>query len=98
MKTKLTLIIALAGCFLCRNIFALTGAIYTTNVACNGVDLNIYGAKDEVYVNGGPAHTGGNGLPDGTYCVKVTSPDGTVLGQSAPGAVTVSGGVFAHCY
>ena len=40
MKTKLTLIIALAGCFLCRNIFALTGAIYTTNVACNGVDLN----------------------------------------------------------
>ena len=53
MKTKLTLIIALAGCFLCRNIFALTGAIYTTNVACNGVDLNIYGAKDEVYVNGG---------------------------------------------
>jgi hypothetical protein len=76
----------------------LPGAVFTTDSTCSGVDLNIYGSKGDVYVNGGPSHPGAAGLPDGSYCVQVTSPDGTVLGQSAAGAVSVSGGVFAQCY
>ena len=76
----------------------LPGAVFTTDSTCSGVDLNIYGSKDAVYITGGPAHPGAAGLPDGSYCVQVTSPDGTVLGVSAPGAVTVSGGEFVSCY
>jgi hypothetical protein len=77
----------------------LTGAIFTTDSNCNGVDLNIYSKKDDVYLNGGPQGNSGSGLPDGSYCVKVTDPSGaTILGQSAPGAVTVVGGKFVQCY
>ena len=76
----------------------LTGAIFTTDSSCSGVDLNIYASKGDVYINGGPSHPGAAGLPDGSYCVQVTAPDGTVLGVSAPGAVTVTGGAFAQCY
>jgi hypothetical protein len=76
----------------------LSGAIFSTNSACTGVDLNIYSNKDAVYIDGGPKNTGAAGLPDGSYCVQVTQPDGVVLGVSAPGAVTVSGGEFAQCY
>ncbi len=77
----------------------LTGAIFTTDSTCTGVDLNIYGTKCDVYLDGGPAGPSGSGLPDGTYCVKVTSPDGTLLGTSDPNKpITVSGGAFAQCY
>jgi hypothetical protein len=77
----------------------LPGAVFTTDSTCSGVDLNIYGAKTDVYINGGPAHPGAAGLPEGDYCVQVTSPDGTVLGVSDPGAVHVNAnGEFAHCY
>lgn len=82
-KTKLTLIIALAGCFLCGNIFAapLPGAIWTTDPTCSGVDLNIYASKGDVYLQGGPGHTH---LPPGDYYVKVTNPSGAcLLGASA---------------
>ena len=43
----------------------LPGAIFTTDAGCTGVDLNIYPSKDAVYVDGGPAHPGAAGLPDG---------------------------------
>jgi hypothetical protein len=77
----------------------LTGAIFTTDSTCTGVDLNIYDSKDDVYIDGGPDHPGGAGLPDGNYCVQVTDPSGqTVLGLSDPGAVTVVGGEFVECY
>jgi hypothetical protein len=78
----------------------LPGAIFSTNSACTGVDLNIYSTKDAVYIDGGPAHRGAAGLPPGTYCVQVTDPSGaTVLGRSAEGAVTVgANGEFAQCY
>src|SRR5215213_4989222 len=77
----------------------ISGAIFTTNSDCSGVDLNIYGDKDEVYLNGGPAHPNAAGLPDGDYYVQVTEPfGGKVLGQSQVPAVTVSGGEFASCY
>src|SRR5215211_4624908 len=60
----------------------LPGAIFTTDVNCNGTDLNIYAAKSDVYIDGGPAHTGAAGLPAGEYYVQVTEPDGTLLGTS----------------
>jgi hypothetical protein len=76
----------------------ISGAIFTTDAACTGTDLNIYDDKADVYIDGGPAHPGAAGLPDGDYCVQVTSPDGTVLGMSAPGAVHVTDGSFDTCY
>jgi len=77
--------------------YALTGAIYTTESLCDGVNLNIYANKDQVYVNGGPAG-GGSGLPDGYYYVKVTEPDGTPLGASSGAPVHVTSGAFDQCY
>jgi hypothetical protein len=77
------------------------GAIFTTDNACSGVDLNIYASKDAVYLNGGPSG-GGPGLPDGFYYVQVTEPDGTVLGTSVgsgtPTPVHVTSGNFDQCY
>ena len=61
----------------------LPGAIFTTDNDCSGVDLNIYGAKADVYLDGGPAHPGAASLPDGNYYVQVTDPSGAcVLGTS----------------
>lgn len=78
--------------------FGLTGAIFTTNAGCGGVNINIFASKDDVYLNGGPAGNG-SGLPDGYYCVKVTDPSGAnLLGQSAEGAVHVTNGKFDQCY
>jgi hypothetical protein len=66
------------------------------------VNQNIYTDRGDVYLNGGPAHPGAAGLPDGSYYVKVTEPDGTLLGTSVlsvnPTPVVVSGGQFASCY
>src|SRR5215217_1403779 len=80
----------------------LPGAIFTTDVGCSGVDLNIYTSKDAVYVDGGPAHPGAAGLPDGVYYVQVTSPDGNLLGTSVgsgnPTPVVVVAGEFQSCY
>src|SRR5215211_8302679 len=80
----------------------ISGAIFTTNIDCSGVDLNIYGDKDEVYLNGGPSHPGAAGLPDGYYYVRVTEPTGMLLGTSVGSAnetpVHVTGGEFDQCY
>jgi hypothetical protein len=37
-----------------------------------------------VWLDGGPSHPGAASLPPGSYYVKVTEPDGTVLGSSVP--------------
>ena len=75
------------------------GAIFTTDSTCTDVNQNIYDVKEDVYIDGGPAHPGAAGLPDGSYCVQVTDPSGaTVLGRSDPGAVTVVDGEFVQCY
>ena len=77
----------------------LPGAIFTTDSTCTEVNQNIFDNKEDVYIDGGPAHPGAAGLPDGSYCVQVTDPSGaTVLGKSDPGAVTVVGGEFVQCY
>src|SRR5438445_13307090 len=60
---------------------AFTGSIYTTDSTCTGVNLNIFSSKNDVYLDGGP-QGGGSGLATGYYYVKVTEPDGTLLGTS----------------
>jgi len=79
-----------------------SGAVFTTNLACNGVDLNLYAEKDDVYIDGGPHHEGAAGLDDGAYYVKVTEPNGDLLGTSIGSGndtpVTVADGEFVTCY
>lgn len=78
------------------------GAIFTTDSTCTGVNVNIYDAKSAVYLDGGPAHPGSAGLPDGFYYVQVTEPNGTLLGTSVgsanPTPVHVTNGEFDQCY
>lgn len=80
----------------------VSGAIFTTDSACTGTNINIFGDKADVYLDGGPTHAGAAGLPDGEYYVQVTEPDGSLLGTSVGSfdetPVTVSGGEFAVCY
>jgi hypothetical protein len=80
-------------------LLSLTGAVFTTDSTCADVNHNIYAAKSDVYVNGGPAKPGAAGLPDGDYYVRVTDPSGKVVLGSTPGAdVTVVDGEFVDCY
>lgn len=63
-----------------------TGAIFTTGSTCDGTNINIFNSKSDVYVDGGPAHEGAAGLPDGFYYVQVTEPGGALLGTSVGSA------------
>jgi hypothetical protein len=81
----------------------LPGAVFTTDVNCNGTDLNIYANKTDVYIDGGPAHIGSAGLPPGEYYVQVTEPNGDLLGTSVgttdeTPVVVNANGEFAQCY
>ena len=80
----------------------VTGAIFTTDVSCNGTNINIFMTQADVYLDGGPAHPGAAGLPDGSYYVQVTEPGGTLLGTSVgsanPTPVHVTDGSFDVCY
>ena len=65
----------------------LSGAIFTTDASGVPVNLNIYAAKEDVYLNGGPginAPDGAAGLPAGTYSFQVTDPSGKTLLSSDP--------------
>jgi hypothetical protein len=66
---------------------ALSGAIFTTDSSGEPVNLNIYGQKEDVYLNGGPginAPDGAAGLPAGTYSFQVTDPPGKELLSTDP--------------
>lgn len=76
----------------------MSGAIFTTDAGCDGTNVNIFDSKGDVYLDGGPAHPGAAGLPDGSYYVQVTEPNGTLLGYTTSAIVSVSGGEFAECY
>jgi hypothetical protein len=80
----------------------LPGAIFTTDSNCSGVNINIFDSKEKVYIDGGPAHEGAAGLPDGYYYVQVTEPNGTLLGTSIGSSngtpVHVTDGEFDECY
>lgn len=78
---------------------SFSGAIFTSGSDCQKVNLNTFDTKEAVYLNGGPQNTNSQGLPPGTYCVQVTTPDGSVLGTSDADAVTVGlDGKFDTCY
>lgn len=85
----------------------LPGAIFTTDKDCEGVNLNIYDDRGDVYLNGGPDRPGAAGLlPYTKYFVMVTDPSGkVVLGSSVYNTstsktpvVTDKNGNFAACY
>jgi hypothetical protein len=76
----------------------VSGAIFTTGSACDGTNLNIFAELGAVYLDGGPVQPGAAGLPDGWYWVKVTEPDGTLLGNTTTASVQVVNGEFVHCY
>jgi len=68
----------------------MQGAIYTTDNNCTVVNGNLFPAKTDVYLDGGPKG-GGQGLPPGNYFVQVTNPNGNVvLGKSLDPVVTVN--------
>jgi hypothetical protein len=82
---------AAGGCLLATTVFgaahvgaappdtSISGAIFTTDYTGESVNLNLYAAKEDVYLNGGPginAPADAAGLPDGTYSFQVTDPSG----------------------
>lgn len=95
----------------------IPGALFTTaapvGMPCNPVNVNLYDLKVDVYLNGGPANTTGGGMlsaglpPNTSFYVKVTSPQGTLLGTSVGNSglamgsdtpVTTDGtGKFVNC-
>jgi hypothetical protein len=54
---------------------ALSGAVYTSNADGSQIDQNIYAAKGDVYLTGGPCN-GGSHLDAGTYYFQVVQPAG----------------------
>jgi hypothetical protein len=64
-----------------------TGAIFTTVVNGSEINFNIYAAKEDVYLDGGPgpgAPQGAAGLNDDTYVFQVTDPSGKKLLSQDP--------------
>jgi hypothetical protein len=78
----------------------VSGAIFTTHADSSFVNANVYGNKEDVYLNGGPrpnAPCTAAGLPDGYYYFQVTDPSGAMLLSSDDvinRMVHVSGGVI----
>lgn len=97
----LALALVVAGALVALAAPPVKGAVFTTNSACNQVNGNIYENKWDVYINGGPKKPGRAGLPDGDYYVRVTMPNGKLLGTSLGSSndkpVHVVGGEFAQC-
>jgi hypothetical protein len=79
---------------------APSGAIFTTVADGSEVNYNIYQAKEDVYLDGGPgpgAPQGAAGLDDGVYVFQVTDPSGKTLLSTDPAGCrqfTVSGGII----
>src|SRR5262245_46256803 len=66
---------------------APSGAIFTTLADGSEVNYNIYAAKEDVYLDGGPgpgAPQTAAGLDDGRYVFQVTDPSGKTLLSTDP--------------
>ena len=78
------------------------GAIFTTDASCVVVNANHYTYKEDVHLVGGPAKPGAAGLPDGYYYLKITAPNGRLLGTSVGSGndtpIHVTNGEFDQCY
>lgn len=98
--TLAALSVAFAGVHSASAAPPLSGAIFTTLPDGSEVNFNIYGAKEDVYLDGGPgpgAPQGAAGLPDGVYVFQVTDPSGkTLLSTDAAGCrqFTVTNGII----
>ena len=97
MKRR-TGVLSIAGgvlsAFVACSAFAnVSGAIWTTLSDGTEVNGNIYDAKEDVYLNGGPGKGAGSnapGLPDGTYIFMVTNPSGKTLLSGPTGPLPAS--------
>jgi hypothetical protein len=91
---RITALVFLAVAAASQTLSAAPGSIYTTDVNGGPVNQNLYPNKEAVFLNGGPKGSGQPGLPDGMYHVKVTEPNGTLLGTTVGGLppVQVLGG------
>jgi hypothetical protein len=58
---------------------SLVGALFTTTMDGSFVNKNIYSAKEDVYLDGGPRSLQDARLPAGTYVFQVTDPSGKTL-------------------
>jgi hypothetical protein len=81
----------------------VNGAIFTTLFDGSSVDHNIYTAKQDVYLNGGPnslsAPCTAAGLPDGEYYFQVTDPSGKIVlstDELSERMVRVQGGIIKY--
>jgi len=80
------------------------GAIFTTVSDGTEVNYNIYAAKEDVYLDGGPgpgAPQTAAGLPDGNYVFQVTDPSGKTLLSTDPVGCrqfTVAGGIITQAF
>jgi hypothetical protein len=82
----------------------VAGAIFTSTVDGSRVDANIYAAKTDVYLDGGPGATAPQkaaALPTGDYYFQVTDPSGNqVLSQDGIECrrIHFDGGVITEVY
>src|SRR3954470_13031 len=96
----LTLAMFLGAALATLHASAPSGAIFTTLADGSEVNYNIYAAKEDVYLDGGPgpgAPQTAAGLDDGVYVFQVTQPSGkTLLSQDAAQCreFTVAGGII----
>ena len=90
----------IAAMFVTVTAVAPSGAIFTTLADGSEVNYNIYAAKEDVYLDGGPgpgAPQTAAGLDDGIYVFQVTDPSGKTLLSTDPAGCrqfTVSGGII----
>src|SRR2546425_3963715 len=97
---SLAVVVFLAAAFSSLHASAPSGAIFTTLVDGSEVNYNIYQAKEDVYLDGGPgpgAPQTAAGLDDGTYVFQVTDPPGKTLLSTDPARCrqfTVANGVI----
>lgn len=68
--------------------FAPSADVLAEEITCPGKFNKVFASQADVYIIG-------TGLTDGSYLVRVTQTDGTVVGTSGSGTVSVSGEVLA---
>ena len=80
-------LVAVCGLVITLRAHAPSGAIFTTVSDGTEVNYNIYQAKEDVYLDGGPgpgAPQHAAGLDDGVYVFQVTDPSGKTLLSTDP--------------
>ncbi|HYX68384.1 MAG TPA: hypothetical protein VE825_04575 [Terriglobales bacterium] len=79
-RTQALVVLAVILCLAGTAAAQVNGAIFTTTSDGTTVNGNLYAAKTDVYLNGGPQNAKDPGLvPDGLYYFQVTDPSGAVL-------------------